>query len=254
MSAAAKLAQLALLCLPSYETVLGAAMLLLLAAAAAALYSVVGAIRHRAAVRAAAAEFGPAWNKLPLDLIWVVGSSGAGKSTLSERVAEAVGSKYVDLDDLYWLPGWQKRSGAEVRALLPPIFAQGPVVIAGSYDSDLATVMRNEASIVVWVRPALSVLLWQLVSRSLVRILLRRKTCGGNQESFYTNFFAPNSILRKTYKSYNRVELRYGALAANPPKRLDERVIQLRTRAQCDAFRQVLAARTAGTRGVAVAV
>lgn len=35
----------------------------------------------------------------------IIGNSGSGKSWLAERIANRLGSVYVDLDLIHWLPG-----------------------------------------------------------------------------------------------------------------------------------------------------
>lgn len=42
----------------------------------------------------------------PLRVV-VVGTSGAGKSTFSAALAARLGCTHVELDRLYWGPGWQ---------------------------------------------------------------------------------------------------------------------------------------------------
>ena len=149
------------------------------------------------------------------------------------------GNTCVDLDDLYWLPGWKKRSGEEVRGMLSKLFAAGPVVVAGVYESDMGPLMRSEATTLVWVRPPYYRLMWQLCSRSLINVCLGRCNCGnGNTETIYSNFLAPNSIVRKTHRSYHRVEARYKALMLNPPPQLD--IVVLTNRAEAAAFIRVM--------------
>ncbi len=37
----------------------------------------------------------------------VIGTSGSGKSTLAKDVAQKLGVKYIEQDQLFWLPNWQ---------------------------------------------------------------------------------------------------------------------------------------------------
>ncbi|WP_436796679.1 AAA family ATPase, partial [Escherichia coli] len=44
---------------------------------------------------------------LAMGSVVVVGTSGAGKSTFSAALAARLGCTHVELDRLYWGPGWQ---------------------------------------------------------------------------------------------------------------------------------------------------
>ena len=42
----------------------------------------------------------------PYRRICVIGVTGSGKSLLAERLANKLGLDFIDLDALYWKPGW----------------------------------------------------------------------------------------------------------------------------------------------------
>ena len=70
-----------------------------------------------------------------------MGTSGAGKTTAAARLAAALGSKHLDLDELAWLPGWEKQNAdamnrqlaEELRPIAASRWAVGryPVVTPG---------------------------------------------------------------------------------------------------------------------------
>lgn len=233
--------------LPWQTHVLSLAVLLAVCVAVCVLARAAARWRHASAVRSALAENKDAWAKLDTQLVWVVGCSGAGKSTTAEQLSACLGSAFHDLDDLFWLPNWVRRSGGEVKALLRPLLAAGPVVLAGNYAPELGDFMAAKATTVVWVRPSLALVMWQLISRSVVRLLFRRKSCAGNQESVRQLFCSKQSVIYKTYRAYGRVEARYTALASQPPPRLAGSVVQLRSRAEAEAFHTFLIQQHEGT-------
>ena len=232
--------------LPWQTHVLSLAVVLAVCVAVFVLWRAAARYRHAVAVRSALAKNKEAWAKLDTQLVWVVGCSGAGKSTTAEMLSTCLGSAFHDLDDLFWLPNWVRRSGSEVKALLRPLLAAGPVVLAGNYAPQMGKFMAAKATTVVWVRPSLALIMWQLVTRSLVRLLLRQKSCAGNQESVRQLFFSKESVIYKTYRAYERVEARYTELAKNPPPRLEGGVVQLRSRAEADAFHAFLSQQREG--------
>ena len=285
--------------------------------------------RVEALVKAKRAE----WQKLDTRLVWVVGCAGAGKSTAAFRLGHSLGNTAIDLDDLYWLPGWQKRKGEEVRELLTELFDAGPVRCLGRHSQahvassvvdwlvvniarclcvlrpswrgcmkvtwattagstvsgpfahppahlhtggsafcatkslapvdafpaascSLVCLMLGgghvlpstrhrhigTATVLVWVRPPMSRLMWQLISRCLVNWAIGRCNCGnGNQETLYSNFFAPDSLVRKTYRKFGLVEQRYSRLLAHPPSRLRGNILVLQDTVELDALCRVLA-------------
>jgi hypothetical protein len=48
--------------------------------------------------------------------VCIFGASGSGKTTLGLWLAEQRNLRFVDLDDLHWLPGWVERASEEFRA------------------------------------------------------------------------------------------------------------------------------------------
>jgi chloramphenicol 3-O-phosphotransferase len=68
---------------------------------------------------------------LPGRRIIVVGPSCAGKTTLAERLAELLGVPFVELDALYWKPGWEESSDEEfVPRVMEATAGDGWVVAA----------------------------------------------------------------------------------------------------------------------------
>jgi adenylate kinase family enzyme len=75
----------------------------------------------------------------------VIGSPGAEKGALSRAIAEKLKIPCIELERLYWRPGWKKPTEAEWRAQVAELAAREEWVIEGTFPSTLdARVARAE--------------------------------------------------------------------------------------------------------------
>ncbi|WP_043174367.1 AAA family ATPase, partial [Pseudomonas aeruginosa] len=117
----------------------------------------------------------------PLRVV-VVGTSGAGKSTFSAALAARLGCTHVELDRLYWGPGWQavpheRFEHAVERATTAPRW-----VADGNY-SAVRELLWGRATHVVWLNFGRWTVLSRVLRRTLARGLLRTRLSHGNRES-----------------------------------------------------------------------
>ncbi len=75
--------------------------------------------------------------KFPYRKVLVLGNGGAGKSTFARRMGERFLLPVVHLDRLWWLPGWQNRSGEQFDALLAEALCAPAWVMDGNYERTL---------------------------------------------------------------------------------------------------------------------
>jgi uncharacterized protein YqjF (DUF2071 family) len=135
--------------------------------------------------------------------IWVVGASGVGKSTFAMALAARLGLVWIDLDELYWLPGWESRGASEMCSLLAQRLsgAEGWVVSGNYISSVTSTMLEHGTTALIWVRPPVTTQLLQLLWRTFVtRWLLGGTCCNGNRESLWTTCFSSNSIFYMAWK------------------------------------------------------
>ena len=64
--------------------------------------------------------------------IHLIGGSGSGKTTLGRQLAARLGLPFIDLDDLYWEPGWREVGYAALARRLAPHLDQPGWMIAGN--------------------------------------------------------------------------------------------------------------------------
>lgn len=181
---------------------------------------------------------GPSATARPVQRVSVVGNSGSGKSTLAARIAARLGAEYVEIDALHHLPGWVERDPVELRADVEQVTATGRWVIDGNYRRVVVEgPVWERADTVVWLALRRSVVMRQLVRRTVRRVVTRQELWNGNRESL-TNFYRWNpehNIIRWAWISHAKYEARYGA-ALTDPRFAHLRFVVLRSHAEADAW------------------
>lgn len=168
----------------------------------------------------------------------VVGPSGSGKSTLGKALAERLGVVFVELDSVHHLADWTPIDPDEFQRRLGEVTAGDGWVIDGNYGQ----VVRDgpvweRADTVVWLDLPKSVVMRQVVGRTLARIVRREELWNGNRErpSNLIRWDPEQSIIRWSWTTHGEVNRRYARLSA------DERCrhltfVRLRSRGEVETF------------------
>ena len=157
--------------------------------------------------------------------VLVAGTSGSGKSTLARQVAGQLGLPYVEIDALFHGPGWTPR----------PTFVAEVAELARSdswsteWQYEVARdLLGNRADLVVWLDLPRSVVLRQVVRRTVGRRLRRSELWNGNVEPPLLTFFTdPEHIVRWAWSTHGLAGPRLVQLAR---LRLDLPIVRLRSR------------------------
>src|SRR5438445_11179450 len=110
----------------------------------------------------------------------VVGSSCAGKTTLARRLAGILGSEHVELDSVYWGPGWTPRPDF-IQAVLA-IAQQPRWVIDGNY-SAVRDIIWRRSSAIVWLDYSFARVFSRALLRTARRIIMKERLYAGNRET-----------------------------------------------------------------------
>jgi adenylate kinase family enzyme len=86
----------------------------------------------------------------PYQRIVVVGVTGSGKSTLAERLASRFVLDYIELDALYWKPGWEESCREEFREKVERATRAPGWVLAGNYRI-VRDIAWSRAQAVIWL-------------------------------------------------------------------------------------------------------
>ena len=169
--------------------------------------------------------------------ISVVGTSASGKSTLARRLSARLGLAYFELDALHWEAGWTEAPDELFRERVSKAVAGDSWVVDGNY-SVVRDIVWGRAQAIVWLDPALPVILRQYAARTWRRIRTREELWPGTG-----NRERPSDLLRRdgllwwilsTHRDRRR---RYTALLAARP---DLTVVRLRSMSAADRWLQGL--------------
>ena len=100
--------------------------------------------------------------------IVVYGAACSGKTTVAGSIAEKINVPHIEIDAIYWLPGWEEKPLEEFRADLSDALSQNPDgwVCDGNY-SRVRDLTLPFADTVVWLRPPFRVAFWRLLKRTV---------------------------------------------------------------------------------------
>ncbi len=150
--------------------------------------------------------------------IAVVGVTGSGKSTLADTLARRLCLARVEIDALFWQPGWQEPDRQEFNARLSAALpADGAWACDGNY-GETRPLVWSRAQAVIWLDYPLAVCLWRVTvrTRTLQRIRSRELLWGSNRETWREAFFSPDSLLLYAVTSQKKLRASLPAALAQP--------------------------------------
>ena len=143
--------------------------------------------------------------------IVVVGTSGSGKTTLARNLARHMGVPHVELDALHWGPNWTEIPDDLLRERTTAALRGDAWVVDGNY-SAVRDIVWGRAEAVVWLDYALLTILWQLLKRTLRRVISREELWHGNRERLSTALFSRDSIFLWALQTYRKRRREYPVL------------------------------------------
>lgn len=141
----------------------------------------------------------------------IVGTSGSGKTTLASRLSTQLGYPHVELDQIHWQPGWEPRPLEEFRAMVSSRVEESCWVVDGNY-SKVRDIVWARAQAVIWLDLPFYTVMWQLLGRTLDRVIGRREPFDGCRETWGKTFASRESILWWAAKTWWRRRSEYPQL------------------------------------------
>lgn len=178
-----------------------------------------------------------AHERSPGKRIIVIGSSNAGKSTLGLRLAAHIGAPFIELDALFWEPGWVAATDEVFRERVRRAIEPDSWVMAGNY-SRQRDISWPLADTIVWLDLSLPTLLRRCTMRSWRRWRGGELLWGTNRENFWEHLLLWNtdrSLIAFTTRYYWSKRRELEALTLDPRWR-HLRFIRFRTQAEIDRW------------------
>jgi adenylate kinase family enzyme len=170
----------------------------------------------------------------PLLRISVIGTSCSGKTTFARRLAAQCGFPHIELDAIYWLPGWQARPEDDFKSLVDQAVKAEQWVADGNYRK-VREIVWQRATHVIWLNYPFHLVFWRALRRTVHRAATHTELFSGNYESWQNSFFSRDSILWWVISTYGRRKRQYSELFATPP-RDDLEFIQIKNPRQAELF------------------
>ena len=172
----------------------------------------------------------PAGNEVGKRIV-VIGNTGTGKSTLAAELARRLVVPFVELDALYWEPGWREPDSEVFRARVREATSGGAWVVAGNYLSKSQDLTWPRADTVVILECGLPRIVWRVTARAWRRWRKNELLWGTNRESIWKHarLWDRESSLIAFAIEQQRVKQREHDGAVSDPRWSHIRFIRLRS-------------------------
>jgi adenylate kinase family enzyme len=162
-----------------------------------------------------------------------VGTSASGKSTLARALSTRLELPYHELDALHWEANWTEASDELFRERVMQAVTSEAWVVDGNY-AVVRDLVWGRAEAIVWLDPALPVILRQYVERTWRRAHSRQELWPGtgNRERL-THLVSRDGLLWWILSTHLDRRRRYAALLAERPELA---VVRLRSMAAADRW------------------
>ena len=165
----------------------------------------------------------------------IIGTSGSGKSTFSKALAGALNYPYVEMDQLYWQPGWQGTPDETFFPKLEAALQTDYWVLDGNY-TRTASIKWKQVQMVIWLDYPFYIVFMRMIKRVLRRAITREEIWPGtgNRESLMMAL-GKDSIIRWMLKTYKTNKDQYEAAMSDPGLK-DSVFIRLENPKQAEQF------------------
>jgi adenylate kinase family enzyme len=150
-----------------------------------------------------------------MNRVIVVGTTGSGKTTLAQHLGERMGCPFIELDALFWNPGWVQTPRDEFRQRVAEAISPERWAAGGNYGSARDLIWRR-ADTLVWLDYPLPLVMWRLFRRTTRRVMTQEELWNGNHESFRNSFLSRDSLFLWALKSHPNQRRTYPAELRKP--------------------------------------
>ncbi len=145
-----------------------------------------------------------------IERIVVVGTSGCGKTTFAAELARELGYTQIELDSLFWGPGWTLKPKDEFRRLTEIAASEARWVADGDYGS-VRDILWPRATTIIWLNYDFLTVLLRALRRTISRAFTGEELWHGNRESFRQAFLSRESIIVWVITTFKKCRAEYRA-------------------------------------------
>ena len=110
----------------------------------------------------------------------------------------------IEIDGLHWGPNWMPVSPETLRDRLREALLGDRWILDGNYGA-YTSVKWERATHVIWLDYPYSHVIWQIIQRSILRILKKTDLWGtGNRETVRNSFFSKNSVILWAIQTHHK--------------------------------------------------
>jgi adenylate kinase family enzyme len=149
----------------------------------------------------------------PMRLV-IVGAAGSGKTTLARALAESTGVRTVDIDELFWDPGWQQVDADTLRARLATVVDQDEWIVSGNYTAHVRELLWPRADALVWLDLPRRVSFRRVVVRTVGDLFRRRELFPGCPQTLAAPF--SNHLFHIAWRQPAKYAARYETYLDEP--------------------------------------
>ena len=149
----------------------------------------------------------------------VIGTTGSGKTTFARALGAVITARHVELDALFWEPGWKTAELETFRSRIRSAISGEAWVVDGNYRAAGALdLVWSRADTVVWLDYALPLVLSRLLRRIVARIRDRAELWPGtgNRETVRNAFFTRDPLLWFAVRTHRGRRRRLAEALARP--------------------------------------
>jgi adenylate kinase family enzyme len=172
--------------------------------------------------------------------IVVVGATGCGKSVMAEQLASILNLEFIELDALYWKPGWIDSTEEEFREKVEIATRAPRWAPAGNYGL-VRDLVWSRAQAVVWLDYPFFFVLGRLLRRTWARWRTKELLWGTNYEPLWVHLklWSKDSLINWLFQTYWRRKRTYPKFFIMP-EYSHLKIFHFKTPAEADAWLQSL--------------
>jgi adenylate kinase family enzyme len=148
--------------------------------------------------------------------ILIIGANGAGKTVLAEKLSSHYKIKHIDLDRIFWKPGWVKSTKEEFfENVKSELSLYKEWIVDGNYYSNVGELVWKDANVIIWLDYNIGLVGRRVIARTIKNIVFKKVLFDNNYDSLRRMITPKDSIIVWSLKTYSRKRKKYNRIYEN---------------------------------------